>query len=154
MTFLVSELATKRRAVVDAAREGGARVRDTDGTRLVMLPESKVESLAAVARWSNAQAQVSRWLQRGELPRAAEMGELAWLRGFDHEDLAEFVAELQDALAAAYADADPQPLVDCVRAWQVTARQLEDPLRRSILLGRNLTPDDLVPVDAPNARHQ
>lgn len=57
--------------------------------------------------------------------------ETAWLKVFDKEDLITFIGEL---LAAGSFSAR----VECVSAWRTTARQLEDPLRRSVLLEEKL----------------
>jgi hypothetical protein len=88
-------------------------------------------------------------LHRSELPRAGELGELAWLRAFDRTDFQEFVSELHDALVAANADEDVAVLDECIKAWRVTARQLEDPLRRSVLHG-SFVPEHYVEADEPN----
>jgi len=133
--FQSSDLATKRTEVLEAARKGQARVRDKDGTSLVMLPESRLRLLEALTKWWQAYMKLEALLHKNELPRAAELGELAWLRVFDRADFQEFVSELHDALVAANADEDTAVLDECIKAWRVTARQLEDPLRRSVLNG-------------------
>lgn len=88
-------------------------------------------------------------LHRSELPRAGELGELAWLRTFDRDDFKEFVSELHDALVAANADEDTAVLDECVKAWRITARQLEDPLRRSVLHG-SFVPEHYVEASEPD----
>ena len=59
------------------------------------------------------------------------------------------MSELHDALVAATADEDTAALDDCIRAWHITARQLEDPLRRSILVGPHV-PEDYVEASEPD----
>lgn len=147
--FLPTDLATKRTEFLEAARKGQARVRDKDGTSLVMLPESRLRLLEALNKWWEAYMKLERLLRRSELPKAGELGELAWLRSFDREDLDEFLGELHDALVAASADEDATILDECVEAWRITARQLEDPLRRSVLLGAH-RPQDYVEVGQPD----
>jgi hypothetical protein len=148
--FQVTDLAnSKRTDFIDAARQGEARLRDKDGTSLVMLPESRLRLLETLAKWWQAYMRLENFLRRSELPRAAELGDLAWLRSFDREDLEEFVNELHDALVAASADEDSAALDDCIRGWRITARQLEDPLRRSVLLGPHV-PEEYVEANEPN----
>jgi hypothetical protein len=149
--FQPTDLANKRLEFLDAARKGQARLRDKDGTSLVMLPESRLRLLETLAKWWQAYMKLESFLRRSDLPKAAELGEYAWLRSFDREDLQEFVGELHDALVAANADKDTAVLDECVEAWRVTARQLEDPLRRSVLLGLHV-PDDYVEASRPDDR--
>src|SRR5260370_6504510 len=131
--FQLTDLANNRLEVLEAARRGQARLRDKDGTSLVMLPESRLQLLETLAKWWQAYMKLEALLRRSDLPRAAELGELAWLRAFDRDDFQEFVSELHDALIAANADEDTGVLDECIRAWRTTARQLADPLRRSVL---------------------
>jgi hypothetical protein len=147
--FLPTDLASKRLEFLDAARNGQARLRDKDGTSLVMLPESRLRLLETLAKWWQAYMRLESFLRRTELPRASELGELAWLRSFERDDLEEFMSELHDALVAATADEDTVALDDCIRAWRITARQLEDPLRRSVLVGPHV-PEDFVVASEPH----
>jgi hypothetical protein len=78
-----------------------------------------------------------------------ELGDLAWLRVFDTDDLQEFMVELQRALIASYADEALDVLQDCIAAWRTTARQLDDPLRRSVLR-EQLAAADLTEVSRPD----
>ncbi|MEV4511578.1 hypothetical protein AB0K00_21705 [Dactylosporangium sp. NPDC049525] len=134
--FQSSDLAGNRRVeFLQAARSGRARLRDKDGTSLVMLPESDLEWLEVMAKWSTAQLRLTELLRRGVVPTVSDLGELAWLRTFDLEDLQLFVDELHEVLVTAHADRSTDSLDACVQAWRTTARQLEDPLRRKVLLG-------------------
>jgi len=151
MIFKVSDLVQSRTELLRAAREGRARVRDTDGTGLVMLREDELRLLELVADWSRAHSRLQRLLQFGKPPTVTELGErLAWLRVFDLADLQEFANELDDALVATRADGDSTPLRHCLDAWRGTARQLEDPLRRSVLHGLHV-PDDFEEVERPES---
>ncbi|MEU4835813.1 hypothetical protein [Streptosporangium sp. NPDC023615] len=148
MIFQSSDLANKRTEVLDAAREGLARVRDKDGTSLVMLPERRLRLLEEIARWSRAHMRLDELLRRNVIPNVGDLGDLAWLRVFDADDLREFVEDLHNALIAAHSDEDTSALDECVKAWRITARQIEDPLRRSILMGKHNV-DDYVEVREP-----
>ena len=46
--YQASDLASKRRELMDAARAGLAQIRDTDGTGLVMVPQGRFELLRAL----------------------------------------------------------------------------------------------------------
>ena len=149
--FKVSDLAQSRTELLQAAREGRARVRDTDGTGLVMLREEELQLIELVADWSRAHSCLLRLQQLGRQPSVSELGDqLAWLRVFDLEDLREFANELDDALVAARADRDGAALRHCLHAWRVTARQLQDPLRRSVLHGAH-APEDFEDAQRPGA---
>jgi hypothetical protein len=146
--FQASDLAKKRTEVLAAARSGVARVRDKDGTGYVMLPEGRLTLLEALTRWQQALIRLETLLRRGTTPTISDLGDLAWLRGFDLEDVREFVDELRDALVAAHADGDTAALEDCLRSWRATARQLADPLRRAVLHGSH-QPEDFDEVSEP-----
>ncbi|GAA4180182.1 hypothetical protein GCM10022252_02660 [Streptosporangium oxazolinicum] len=146
--FQSSDLANKRTEVLDAAREGLARVRDKDGTSLVMLPERRLRLLEEIARWSRAHMRLDELLRRDVTLNVGDLGDLAWLRVFDADDLREFVEDLHDALIAAHSDEDTTALDECIRGWRVTARQIEDPLRRSVLMGKRAA-EDFVEVSEP-----
>ncbi|HWE88727.1 MAG TPA: hypothetical protein VG317_04610 [Pseudonocardiaceae bacterium] len=149
MIFQVSDLAQNRLQVLKAARAGGARVRDKDGLSLIMLPEGKLELLEELVTWNAAHLRLEELLARGVAPSVSDLGDLAWLRVFDSDELKEFLDELHRALTASHADGTLDALRDCITAWRTTARQLDDPLRRSILrspLGAN----DFVEVERPD----
>lgn len=134
--YTVSDLSRKRREVADVARRGLARIRDTDGTGLVLLPAQRYEVLAAVSLWADRLGVVQRAQIKSHTERTpADFGDLTWLRHFDDEDLAEFVSELRQTLSLAYHDNDLTALVDAVADWMATAEELSDPARREILLG-------------------
>lgn len=149
--FQASDLARDRTRFLEAARSGRAVVRDKDGTGLVMLPESELVVLEGYAAWSQRLNRLTALVDADRPLTAALLGELAWLRVFDTEDLREFVGELHSALIAGLADQSLDEIEKLVADWRVTARQLEDPLRRSVLLGRD-TGDHLVDAKAPSER--
>lgn len=134
--YQASDLAgTKRVDFLRDAKEGGARLRDKDGSSLLFLPESSVEALRTIAYWSKEHLILSRKLEGNLKMIPSELGDLAWLRAFSPEEVKEFCNELHEVLIAALSDGNAVALEDAVNAWRVTAKQLEDPLRRSILMG-------------------
>lgn len=148
--FQLTDLAGQRRTeFVEAARRGGARLRDKDGTSLLMLRESHVRVLEGLSEWASAYLRLERMFKRDVRPSITELGELAWLRVFDEEDQLTFLEELHDVLVAASADGSLRPVEDLVDDWRATAAQLDDPLRRSVLHGPDLTSDDLIDADRP-----
>ncbi|WP_104177007.1 hypothetical protein [Cryobacterium sp. Y50] len=135
--FQSSDLAKKRIKVLEAARAGRALVRDGNGSGLVMLPESDLAVLEGFASWSQRLQRLTALVDSERDVSVAELGDLAWLRVFDKDDQRAFADELHGSLIAGLADQDLSSVDEVVTAWRVTARQLEDPLRRSVLLGRH-----------------
>ncbi|MGH3907885.1 MAG: hypothetical protein ACRDTE_27465 [Pseudonocardiaceae bacterium] len=134
--YTVSDLSRKRREVADVARRGLARIRDADGTGLVLLPAQRYEVLEAVSRWGDRLGVVERARTKSRTERtSADFGDLTWLRHFDEDDLAEFVSELRQTLSLAYHDNDLAALVDAIADWKATAEELADPARHEVLLG-------------------
>lgn len=126
-------------------------MRDTDGTPFVMVRERHVDSLEKLAAWSGQLLRLQELINRDHEPSVADLGDLAWLRPFDMEDLREFVDELAQVLIASLSDKDTDVLDEVIHAWQVTARQLEDPLRRAILLG-SPSAADFVDAERPDGK--
>lgn len=136
--FQATDLAgAKRRDFLDAARSGRAHLRDTDGTDLVALRAQDLSVLDGLAYWSGQHRRLGRILRDVDVPTVSQLEDLAWLRAFDRDDVVAFLDELHDCLIAASADRDMDVLEEAINAWRVTAQQLEDPLRRSVLLARH-----------------
>jgi hypothetical protein len=149
--YTASDLDRKRREVTNTARRGVARIRDTDGMGLVLLPARHYEVLHAVSRWHDRIDIAGRALAKppgDRVPR--DFGDLTWLRHLDDEDIATCLAELRDAVSVAYHDANLTELDQLARDWRVTADELADPARREALLG-SFDADDFTPVDRPGA---
>lgn len=146
VVFQASDLSQKRREFIDQARIGGARLRDTDGTSLVMVRGSRFEFLDELATWTHRLLDLHHALRQGDAPTPRQLGDLAWLRFFDGDDRREFATELEDAMAISIADGSLDHLHQIVDAWRTTADTLEDPLSREVLLG-HFDPTDF--VDAP-----
>lgn len=146
--YQASDLASNKRVdFIRDARAGRARLRDKDGTSLVMLPETRLAALEEHAYWSRALQRINSLYRADGRPTVEELGDLAWMRTLDSEDVAAFLDELQDALIAGLADESTAAIEDTVHAWRVTARQLTDPLRRSVLTEPTQL-SDFVEIDA------
>lgn len=151
IVFQASDLNQRGRAVLDAARNGEARVRDKDGTSLLVVPEYRFRTLTTIL---SATANLMAIEQMLDVDRDArslrDYGDWTWLRLFDDEDIDEFVREMRDALLVAGREESSTPVGETLERWQVTAQQLSDPQRRAILLDReNISPDDFVEVTRP-----
>ncbi len=147
--YTTSDLDRRRREVTAAARHGVARIRDTDGTGLVLLTAKHYEVLDTVTRWHDRLDVAERARSKPAVDRAPyDFGELTWLRHLDDDDLTAFIGELRVAVSVAYHDDDLTELDQLVHDWRATAEELADPNRREALLG-GFTADDFVEVSRP-----
>ena len=112
---------------------GRARLRDSDGTSIVALPESELETLDLVAEWSAQRDRLMMLLLEDRPLTVVDLGPLAWLAIFDREDQLEFAEELRQALVLSMSLRESEPLRTTIREWQVTASELDDPIRREAL---------------------
>jgi hypothetical protein len=125
--YLASDLAQKRREVIDEARSDFAQIRDTDGTSLVMLEQRRFDflrgMLGLVAKWVRLDLALSRpFAER----HSTDFGEFAWLESFDQDDQETFHSELLEAINLAVANSDLAPIKTCIDDWQRTARALSN----------------------------
>jgi hypothetical protein len=152
--YTASDLDRRRREVTDTARRGLARIRDTDGMGLVLLPARHYDVLEAVSRWHDRLDIVERARAKPAPDRLPhDYGDLTWLRHLDEDDLTAFIGEVHAAVLVAYHDDDLTELDQLVRDWRATASELADPARREALLSR-LDPDDFVEAARPEQHHQ
>jgi len=151
-----SDLNQRGRAVLDAARDGFARVRDKDGASLVMTREERFEELKRSNTVGNKLADamasfmlIEQAVEHGAhaKPALAEMGDWVWVRYLPVEDLHEFVTEMHDALYQSCREFSLEPLQDSLDAWRETAMALRDPLSRETLLADS--DDDYIEVTRP-----
>lgn len=146
--YQVSDLANRRTEFIAEARLGLARLRDKDGTSLVMVPERRLESLEKLRTYFTLFLVVDRAAQARERLPIVELGANAWIRSLPADDLSEFAGELGEAITAAVADDSTSFLDEVVASWRTTARQLDDPLRRRVLL-QSLISEDYVDAERP-----
>jgi hypothetical protein len=146
--YTASDLDRRRREVTDTARRGMARIRDTDGMGLVLLPAHHYEVLEAVSRWHDRLDVVERAYAKPAARTASDFGDLTWLRHLDDDDLAQFLVEVRAAVSVAYHDDDLTELEQLVRDWRATADELADPARREVLLS-GFDPADYVEAPRP-----
>ena len=149
-TFQVSDLAKKRTAVIEAARTDCAVIRDKDQD-LVMLEKSKLTNLEKYQYWSMRLERLRGILSSGNRPSAVEWSDLAWLRVFDNNDLNAFCEDLANELIINASENDYTGLDCLIREWRARAGQLEDPLRKHVLLSSELEEADFIEAKEPSA---
>lgn len=150
VTYLPTDLQRRYRVVLDEARAGEARLRDSDGMTLLLLPEAQVQTLRRVSAAAANLAGVERLVEGlpDRRPELAEYGEWSWLRVFDAEDLREFIRDVREAIIVGAREGSTVLLDEHLRAWRITAEQADDPLFRSILLS-GAAEADFVEVSRP-----
>jgi len=134
--FQPSDLNQHGRAILDAARHGGARIRDKDGLGLLLLPEERVEALETAARYATEFLAIERVMPLAtvESRNAVRVSPWPWLASLDDEDLAQFVTDLRESLLAGFKAGSIKPTEQLIEEWRTTAEQLSDPTRRQVLL--------------------
>jgi hypothetical protein len=150
-----SELNDNYRGILDEARNAGvARLRDKDGQSLLIIPEEAARAgmvaseLARFARDLVAAYSANR-RAAPELYRATILaGSWPWLRSLDDDDLDSFLAEMASLYVEAAATHDLGNLYFNLRAWQMTASELDEPRIREALLGASEA-DDYVEAPRP-----
>jgi hypothetical protein len=154
--FQASDLNRRGRSILDAARDGVARIRDTDGASLVMTGEAEFQAmrdrLDDLRRLTDAMASfitLDRALDHEHrAPSLAELGSWTWVRLLPAEDAAAFLHDIAEALYASCREMNTGPLSAVLSDWKATAEALSDPLARKTLLGQNAA-GDYVEVERP-----
>jgi hypothetical protein len=150
-TYLPTDLQRRYRAILDEARAGEARVRDSDGTNILLLLESKVQILRQVSTAAANLAAVEEALDvmATRRPTVTEFGDWSWLRVFDPDDLRAFIHDIREAIVVSVREGSTALLDEQLRAWRITAEQADDPLFRAILLN-GAAEGDFVEVQRPD----
>ena len=120
--FQPTDLQRNHRAVLDAARESSAIIRDKDGLLLIMRPAevSQIEEYVAEALWSAVCLQ--RALQLSREDRGPAMyGPFAWISVMPEEDQKLFVREVIDQVMVSKNSGSKLKLEDLIEDWRATA---------------------------------
>jgi hypothetical protein len=134
--YQASDLAGKRREVLDTARSGFAQIRDTDGTGLVLLPQVRFELLRELReQFSRFVSLLAAFERPKNERRMTDFGDFAWLAAFDEDDQLSFRRELMETLLQSLANDSTDPVERCVRDWRTTALALSNEKTRRILTG-------------------
>ena len=121
--FTASDLDRKRREVLDAAKRGVARVRDTDGSSLVMETEQAHEAREAAAQWAISLHQLDQVAgMPRERRRPRDFGDLTWARYLSDADLNEMRDALWDAVLATRAERNPAIVLSVAEDWMKRAQ--------------------------------
>jgi hypothetical protein len=152
--FQASDLNRRGRAILDAARHGAARIRDTNGASLLLLPEEHVEIDRALLEHASNLVTFLEALKVPEESRSTlSYGDWTWARSLDEEDRRELAHEASQLFAIAARERSRTSLAaldDALHAWRVTAEALADPTRQAILLGGHRD-EDFIEVGRPPA---
>ena len=153
--FQPSDLNRGYRAVLDQAKKDRARLRDTDGMSILLIPEAHVATLEDVNAATSSFLVLEGAISHGDVAQLSinEFGPWPWLRFLDNEDIAEFVTELRESLILAGREHSMGQLRETLHAWKVTAESLSDDTRRDVLLGIPNDDDDFVVVERPASVH-
>ena len=120
--YRASDLNRRGREVLDAARLSGARIVDTDGTSMVLVPERVLEqTVDRLAMETMLVAAMRAWR---ELAGGSDVTveALRWVNRLDADDRATFAEEVVAAFDEAGRTSDPTPLRILLYEWEVTAR--------------------------------
>ena len=154
--FQSSDLNRRGRSILDAARTGLARIRDTDGRSLVVTTEeayeelrSRTETLRELTAAMTSFITIERAVDHeGRDPSMAELGHWTWVRHLPREDAGEFVRDVGDALYTSCQAGSAVALMTVLDEWKATAEALSDPLSRETLLAES-SPEDYVEAKRP-----
>ncbi len=126
-TYQVTDLARNHREVVDAARHGGALIRDKDGVTLILAPASEVAKDHELAQLAGDFLRLYTTMELPPLQRTVPgYGVFAWLGVFEEEFQRQFVGELSDPLLIALSGGPMDPVVSLIEDWKATAATFVD----------------------------
>ena len=141
VAYQATDLARKHREVVDAARRGGALIRDKDGFALVMAPAEQAERTREIAEIALDVVRAAISLVGKHEDRGAEAyGGLAWLSVLPVAARRKFFLEASEALVLAASGTSLRPLELLLGDWRATAEAWADPNTRERLLAEEDTP--------------
>lgn len=141
VAYQATDLVRKHREVIDAARGGGALIRDKDGTTLVMAPATEVERTHEIADLAMDLIRAEHALGVEADRRGPGLyGGLAWLSALPDEAQRRFVDEMSEALMVAASGTSLRPVEQLLGDWRATAEAWADPDTREALLADEPAP--------------
>jgi hypothetical protein len=99
-TFVVSDLARNRREVVDAARREPVRIRDADGTMLVLTTEAQTADHALLLSYFEIYVRAS-IESAHDIPNPALLGPVSYISDWTKQQRQMFLDDFLDALSEA-----------------------------------------------------
>lgn len=136
-TYTPTDVQRRYREILDVARTGSARIRDTDGTTLVLSPAGDVEFLSGFLRHyvdharflsalaTNAGTPSSAWADGTPYPFVAAL---------DDDEVQEFARELSGMLRHAAETHSLEAHEGTIAAWRSTAEIVADPAVLAVAL--------------------
>lgn len=141
VAYQATDLARNHREVVDAARRGGAYIRDKDGVALLMAPAEQAERTREIAEIALDIVRAAMGLVGPHEDRGAEaFGGLAWLSVLPAASQRRFVLEASEALLLAASGTSLRPLELLLGDWRATAEAWADPDTRERLRAEEESP--------------
>jgi hypothetical protein len=99
-TFVVSDLARNRREVVDAARREPVRIRDADGTMLVLTTEAQALDQAMLLSYFEVYVRAIVEHER-DTPNPAVLGPISYMSDWTQQQRQMFLDDFLEALSEA-----------------------------------------------------
>lgn len=125
--YQVTDLVRNHREVVQRAKQGGALIRDKDGTALLLTLASDAARDDELMRVAADYLRLSTALGQAAGRRTlAAYGGFAWLVALEGEDQQEFLQELGDPLLVALSGGPLRPVTDLIEDWKATAATYAD----------------------------
>ncbi|MEK6648325.1 MAG: hypothetical protein AABY37_03315 [Actinomycetota bacterium] len=125
--FQPTDLQRNHRAVLDAARESSAIIRDKDGLLLIIRPaeEAQLREYVAEALWSAVC--LERALQLPAAERGPAMyGPFAWVSVMPEDDQKQFLREVIDQVLVSKNSGSKEKLEDLIEDWRTSALTWSD----------------------------
>ncbi len=139
VAYQATDLARKHRQVLDAARHGGALIRDKDGAALVLATLEAVERERTVADIAVDLVRAGLAIMQGERS-AAGFGDLGWVSVLPPEAQREFYTEMTNALLLAASGLSLRNMEQLLGDWRATADTWADEAAREQLLAGSPAP--------------
>ncbi len=127
--------AARREFLEDGVR-GRAYLRTPEGESLVLTRTANLDLLSTLRDHFLSHLVLTSALTRPrEERRGADFGEWAFMSNFDDDAIAEFQAEMSDALVQAISGRDTEVVDNILGDWRRSARAYADPTTRALLTG-------------------
>lgn len=139
ITYQATDLARSHRQVLDAARRGGALIRDKDGLALLIAPAEEREREQDVTALALDLIRAALAILRGE-GSAASFGDLGWVSVLPVDAQRQFFGEISDALLVAASGLSMRSVDLLLGDWKATAESWADPETREQLLADSREP--------------
>lgn len=125
--FQATDLQRNHRAVLDAARESSAVIRDKDGLLLLIQPAEEAQRGEYMANVLWSATCLDRALQLPPIRRGPAMyGDFAWISVMPDDDQKQFLQEVVDQVLVSRNSGSKEKLEDFIGDWKATALTWSD----------------------------